>query len=470
MVFSSTLFLFYFLPLFLLVYFATPKIAKNYVSLGFSLFFYAWGAPEFIFFLLGSCLLDFFLVKAVEKNGKRISLVLSLILNVGLLVYFKYANFFVENVNSLSDSFGMGGIEWKKIALPIGVSFFTFQKISYALDVYRKKSPAQGNFANYLLYITLFPQLIAGPIVRYGDVVNQLSNRDESINMKLVGMFRFIIGLAKKVLIANVMGAQVSALYGLGIENLTGGQAWLAAIAFTFQIYFDFSGYSDMAIGLGKMIGFKFPENFNFPYLSRSITEFWQRWHMTLSAWMRDYLYVPLGGNRKGPFRTYLNLFLVFFISGFWHGAAWNFVVWGCFHGVFLVIERLFLKKILDRIPGVLSVLYCFFLVLVGWVFFSTKTIDQSWTLLEKMFSTDMSFATFDLRFKFIFFLIVAVLFSFFAFRKTWLIKANNFQDTLANQRPIVVLGTTICLSFLLILSAAEIVADGFNPFLYYRF
>lgn len=470
MVFSSSLFIFYFLPLFLLAYYISPKKIKNYTALVFSLFFYAWGAPIFIYFLLGSCIVDFFLVKEMHKTNKRIYLWVSLLLNIGLLGYFKYANFFVENFNTISNLFDTGEIPWKSVVLPIGVSFFTFQKISYTLDVYRKKNLPQSNFWNYLLFITLFPQLIAGPIVRYGDIADQLETRNENINNRLDGMFRFIIGLAKKILIANVMAVQVQLIYSSGIDSISSANAWLAALSFTFQIYFDFSGYSDMAIGLGKMIGFKFPENFDFPYKARSITEFWQRWHMTLSTWMRDYLYIPLGGNRKSGTRTYINLFLVFLFSGLWHGAAWNFVIWGTFHGLFLVIERAFLKKWLDRIPKFISIAYCFLIVLIGWVFFSAETVDQGILILKKMFAFDIHLSELQMSHKFIFYFILAILFSFLPFGKTFEEKVNHFQDSFSMQNSVVIVVVSLLLLSLLIICSAEITANGFNPFLYYRF
>ena len=376
----------------------------------------------------------------------------------------------MENVNVVSKYMVNQEIEWMEVALPIGISFFTFQKISYTIDVYRKKNAAQAKFSNYLLFVALFPQLIAGPIIRYGDIASQLTKRDENIDNCINGMFRFIIGLAKKVLIANVMAAQVLLIQSAGIGNISSIGAWTAALAFTFQIYFDFSGYSDMAIGLGKMMGFKFPENFNFPYRSRSITEFWQRWHITLSGWMKDYLYIPLGGNKLGSVRTFTNLFIVFLISGFWHGAAWNFIIWGAFHGFFLIIERAFFKKWLDHIPKIISVFYCFLMVLIGWVFFSTDTLDHSLTLLHKMFSFNASGFPVEFENKFIFFFGVAILFSFFPFGKLFIDKVTRFQDNFSKQKPTVIVGATLVLSLLLILSAAEISAGGFNPFLYYKF
>jgi len=469
MIFSSTLFLCYFLLIFLLAYYLTPTKYKNLIALLFSFGFYAWGAPIFIFFLLGSCIIDFKLINYFEAPRRKYYLVISLILNIGLLAYFKYANFFIENLDWLIG----GGLYWKEVMLPIGISFFTFQKISYSMDVYWKKDKHLTSFTDYLLYITLFPQLIAGPIVRFRDVASQIRNRvnNENYEMRLNGAFRFCVGLSKKVLIANVMADQVNdlhELYQIAPWAIHSSEAWVFAIAYTFQIYFDFSGYSDMAIGLGKMIGFNFPENFNFPYLSRSITEFWQRWHMTLGAWMKDYLYIPLGGNRNGRIRTLINLSLVFLISGLWHGAAWNFIFWGVFHGFLLIIERLFLGKLLKMLP-IINILYTFLLVLIGWVFFSSETMEQALFFIDKMFAFDYAVEVVYEK-KFLFYLIVAVGFSFFAINKKTVDRLNNFQNNYASSNRFVLsTGFIVCL-FLFILSLGEIMGAGYNPFIYYRF
>ncbi|MBL4705511.1 MAG: MBOAT family protein [Flavobacteriales bacterium] len=471
MVFSSTLFLSFFLPIFLLAYYFTPSKYRNWTALFFSLAFYAWGAPVFIFFLVGSCVFDFYLIKGFNSPNRKTYLLFSLLLNIGLLAYFKYANFFVENMDA---ALGGNVMSWESVVLPIGISFFTFQKISYSLDVYWKKNQQLTRFNDYLLFIVLFPQLIAGPIVRFRDIAGQITDRsaNENYTMRINGMFRFIIGLSKKVLIANVLAEyvhEINQVYELTPYAVTSASAWVVAIAYTFQIYFDFPGYSDMAIGLGKMIGFKFPENFNFPYLSRSITEFWQRWHITLGTWMRDYLYIPLGGNQNGKIRTYINLSLVFIISGFWHGAAWNFIIWGAFHGFLLVIERLFLGKVLKKLPGIISVFYTFGMVLFGWVFFSASSLTQSWFYLCKMF--EFNFETdLNLSIKFTFFLILAIGFSFYALNSKFIVKVNSFQDTLAAKKIwVLVIGFLVGI-FLFTLCMSEIMTAGFNPFIYYRF
>ena len=324
MVFSSTLFLFYFLPLFLLVYHVVPKYLKNWVIFFFSILFYTWGAPVFVFILLGTSLLDFLMVRTIhrsqEARKRKILLIISLTINLGLLAYFKYSNFFIENANTLLESFGLKEVSWTKVIMPIGISFFTFESITYTVDVYRRKHAPLSNMKDYLLYLLAFPKLIAGPIVRFQEIADEVIERKENIDEKLIGFYRFSIGLAKKVLVANVMAEQAEVVFNSDFHQLSAYTAWVGILAYTMQIYFDFSGYSDMAIGLGKIMGFHFPENFNSPYSSRSITEFWRRWHMTLGNFMRDYLYIPLGGNKKGTIGTYVAIIVIFifliFITG----------------------------------------------------------------------------------------------------------------------------------------------------------
>ncbi|HBX52358.1 MAG: sugar acetyltransferase [Bacteroidetes bacterium RIFOXYA12_FULL_35_11] len=473
MVFSSSLFLLYFLPFVLLVYFLTDKKYRNYVALAASIFFYAWGAPIFIFVVLGSIIADFYLVQWMynsEGKLKRIYLVLSVVLNLGLLAYFKYANFFVDNLNVLLNHTGVGSISFAKIALPVGISFFTFQKFTYSIDVFRGKHPPLTKVTDLCLYILFFPQLIAGPIVRYGEIAEQLVNRDkhDTIDYKLTGFFRFIIGLSKKVLIANVLGAEADKIFALSGADLTTSLAWVGILAYAFQIYFDFSGYSDMAIGMAKMMGFVFPENFNNPYISQSITEFWKRWHMTLGRWMRDYLYIPLGGSKVSVKRMYFNLWLVFAVSGLWHGAAWNFVVWGIFHGVFLIMDRLFLLKIFDKIGKYPSIAITFLITLVGWVLFRAESMTQAVTYVKKMFSFDFRPTEIYFDTRFITILIIAAFFSF--------IRATKFGEKLENavfwnnytmKRYYTM---TVLSALLLIICIGSITSMGFNPFIYFRF
>lgn len=348
MVFSSLLFLFYFLPAVLVVYFIVPRKAKNIVLLIFSLFFYAWGEPVYILLMMFSICMDFFLglwLERVRQNRERAKkvLVLAVVLNVALLAFFKYADFFVDNLNAVT---GLA-IPSLNIPLPIGISFYTFQAMSYLIDLYRGDVPVQRSIVAFGTYVSLFPQLIAGPIVRMRTVVGELADRRESFDDFSIGVKRFVAGLGKKVLIANTLGevwSQVSAMEPDGLPVLT---AWIGVLAYTFQIYFDFSGYSDMAIGLGRMFGFHFLENFDYPYISKSITEFWRRWHISLSSWFKEYVYIPLGGNRKGLSKQIRNILIVWLLTGFWHGASWNFVVWGLYFGVLLILEKLFLLRLL---------------------------------------------------------------------------------------------------------------------------
>ena len=392
MVFSSTIFLIYFLPFFLITYWLTPQRFRNITALFWSVLFYACGAPKFIFVLFCSIVVDFFLAKKIYQSEiflKKKYLLISMVLNVGLLLYFKYSNFFIENANVLLENLGLTGVHWTNLALPIGISFFTFQKISYIVDIFRGKNTPLKKISDLALYIILFPQLIAGPIVRYSEIKDQLQNRiaNENIDNRLNGFFRFSIGLAKKMLIANQMSILADTIFNIPAGILTMGQAWLGSLAYAFQIYFDFSGYSDMAIGLGLMMGFRFPENFNAPYISQSISEFWRRWHITLSNWMRDYLYIPIGGNRvKSKVRLYFNLWVVFLISGFWHGAAWTFIAWGIFHGAFLILDRLFLLRFYKMIGKPLSIIITFIITLVGWVIFRAETFPQAMSYIVTMF------------------------------------------------------------------------------------
>ncbi len=381
MIFSSTLFLFLFLPATLLIYYLIPAKyvnARNYELLAMSLIFYAWGEPKNIILMFFSIFLNYIFglllrIFDEKKGARKAVLIVSVIFNLGMLFFFKYFGFFTGN------RFGT-------IALPIGISFFTFQIMSYTIDVYRRNVPAQTNVAKLGLYISLFPQLIAGPIVRYIDVANELNDRTCTLDATFRGVVRFSMGLAKKVVISNTVALLADTIFALDPKNMTAATAWLGALAYMLQIYFDFSGYSDMAIGIGDMLGFHFPENFDYPYISSTVQEFWRRWHMTLSTWFRDYLYIPLGGNRKGKIRTYINLLIVFACTGFWHGASFNFLIWGLYHGLFLVIERLGFKKVLEKLPKFLGRIYTLLVVIVGWVFFRADTLTAAVKYLGAMF------------------------------------------------------------------------------------
>jgi len=473
MVFSSILFLFCFLPIFLVTYHAVGEKLKNVVLLLFSLVFYAWGAPKFVFLLLISLTLNFFIVQKMDRNkaNKKLLLICSLIINVGLLGYFKYANFFVENFNAVLSAFDVRNMEWANIALPIGISFFSFQSMTYTVDVYRGVHKPLNKLSDYLLYILMFPQLIAGPIVRFNTVAEDIIDRkkSETINNKLFGVSLFVIGLSKKVLIANVLGEYVDNTFSSSLAEMNSGVLWLTIIAYSFQIYFDFSGYSDMAIGLGRILGFKFPENFNNPYISQNITEFWRRWHITLGEWMKDYLYIPLGGSRvKSKTRLYLNLIIVFLISGFWHGASWNFIVWGAWHGLFLILDRLFLIRLLNGAGRYVRIAITYLIVIVGWVFFRSETMSESFVFLEGMFSFNsmLQVGTEDVEFNVI--MIVAAVLSFSSISSV----GQKIQTVLYSEResiPAYLIQLVLAMVFV-ILCASCVTASGFNPFIYFRF
>ncbi len=481
MVFSSIVFLLYFLPIFLVSYYLIDKKYKNILILLFSIFFYSWGAPKFIFVILGTTFLDFHLVKWMSntKNqlNRRLMLTLSVSLNFGLLFYFKYSNFFIENLNTLLSAFGTGHIQWAKLILPIGISFYTFETITYVVDVYRRVHKPLDNFWDYQLYIILFPKLIAGPIIRYHDLADQITDRshNETLDNRLTGFYRFALGLAKKILIANQMGAQADAIFAFDYAQLDSLTAWVGILAYTFQIYFDFSGYSDMAIGIAKMIGFKFPENFDNPYTSRSITEFWRRWHITLGAWMRNYLYIPLGGNKVSKNRLYFNLWLVFLASGLWHGASWSFVLWGAYHGLFLVLERSFLLKFLNKIGKFASTALTFFIVIIGWVFFRIEHIKDAFAFLKRMFAFDFNRehlnvynVGFSLDSEFYFYFVIAIIFAFFTYFKIGQkIQSSVYFNEYNLKKHISVSFITVVL---LSLCLATLSATGFNPFIYFRF
>ena len=474
MVFSSSLFLLYFLPIFLVIYYVINKKYKNIFTLLASILFYSWGAPDFIFIVLGSIVIDFYIVKYLDnapRRKKRFLLSLSVILNIGLLAYFKYANFFIENVNAVFESFGTTPVKWTYVVLPIGISFFTFQKLTYSVDVYRKVHSPLKKVTDYAMYILMFPQLIAGPIVRFNEIADRIENREkyETVDNRLLGFFRFIIGLAKKVLIANVMGEQVDRIFAMSPETLSTPLAWIGIIAYAFQIYYDFAGYSDMAIGIGKMMGFKFPENFNNPYISRSISEFWRRWHITLSRFMKDYLYIPLGGNRVDTQRRlFFNLAFVFIISGLWHGAAWTFIFWGAFHGVFLILDRLFLIKFLNKIGKYPSIIFTFIVTLIGWVLFRSPDMSFAGSYIAKMFEFDFANIAFNCDRKFYTIFILATIFAFFAVIngiEDWQMRIFTKNRSFASY-----LGMTILALLLLIICIGSITSSGFNPFIYFRF
>ncbi len=474
MLFSSSFFLAYFLPVFFTVYFLIPEGLKNYYIVLASIYFYAWGAPQFVFILLGTIVFNFIfahLIVRTEGRKKKMLLIFSVLVNVGLLLFFKYANFFVDNVNALAEAMGMHAHSFMRIALPIGISFFTFHQLSFIIDVYRGVKPPMKKITDYALYILIFPQLIAGPIIRYNEIADQIEGRNKKFDVDdvLAGFLRFAIGLAKKVLIANILGKEADRIFALPPDQLDTMLSWLGAITYTFQIYFDFSGYSDMAIGLAKMMGFTFPENFNHPYIAQSITDFWRRWHISLSRWMRDYLYIPLGGNKVSNARLYFNLWVVFLISGFWHGAEWTFIAWGAYHGFFLAIERLFLLKITSRIGTFFRIIFTFFIVVLGWVLFRAENITQAFVFFKKMFSFS-ALAPHFLSSHLSTILIAAIVLSFLPLfsekikQRGEKIPATVYAGVGKTFLRVVIIAACIALCL------GEITSSSFNPFIYFKF
>ncbi|MFT6245712.1 MAG: alginate O-acetyltransferase complex protein AlgI [Salibacteraceae bacterium] len=468
--------MFVFLPVVLLFIGVLHKRFHNAILLLASLYFYAWGSVSHTSILVVSILLNYLfgrLIASGESKQRAVRLGIAITVNLGMLAYFKYANFFLDNFNGIRSVFGHSIIEFKEIILPIGVSFFTFQAISYLVDVYRKTSPVQKNFLDLALYISLFPQLVAGPIVRYNDVVDQLKNRVLSMSKAAQGVHRFIIGFAKKILIANYVGNLADMIFGQNIDDISTGAAWLGITCYTLQIYFDFSGYSDMAIGLGKIFGFDFMENFNLPYIADSIRDFWRRWHISLSTWFRDYLYIPLGGNRKGELLTLRNLMLVFLLTGFWHGASWTFVIWGVYHGVFLLVERLGFDKILNFVYKPIRIAYTLLIVMIGWVLFRSETLEAGKAFIGKMFflgeQNDLKIYAMEfLNNKAVFVLLVAT-FLAFGFGR-WIV--DKLKATMNSG------GSAVALHFvksivafsLLLLSILYLAGNTYNPFIYFRF
>ncbi|WP_107038124.1 MBOAT family O-acyltransferase [Brumimicrobium mesophilum] len=473
MLFNSIVFLFAFLPVLLLLYYLTPNKYRNYTLLVFSLIFYAWGGVSYSLILIGSILINYLFVKQIEKNNslKKNWLIIGLIVNILIIVFFKYLDFLINNINVIGSTFSTGfdAIPYQNIILPLGISFFTFQQMSLIWDVYRNENTQKTSLSNVALYISLFPQLIAGPIVRYNDIVEQIQVRVSSISLFRSGVQRFVLGLFKKVVIANTCGELADSIFNHSFELLDTPTAWLGIIAYSLQIYFDFSGYSDMAIGLGRMFGFKILENFNFPYISKSIQEFWRRWHISLSTWFRDYVYIPLGGNRNGTYKTYFNLTLVFLLTGIWHGATWSFVIWGLFHGFFLIMERIGLKKILDKLPKGIQWFYAIIVVMIGWVLFRIEIFSEAIIYIVKLFSFEnigSSKVISHLNNERLAVLVLALLSSSLFF-----VKIKEFFDRRNITQSI---GTQIMLDIgivlMLLLCIFYINSGSYSPFIYFRF
>ncbi len=458
MVFSSILFIFRFLPLALGIYYLTPKKYKNFILLILSLIFYSWGEAKYFVIMISSIIVDYFVSRGIEKYQEKKSikiglLCISICFNLGMLFFFKYFNFFIDNINSI---LGLT-LNHVKITLPLGISFYTFQTMSYTIDVFRGKVSAEKNIISFGAFVCLFPQLIAGPIVKYTDINKELKERKMNANQIEDGIELFILGLGRKVLIANNIGMLWTEVEGLGFSNISSILAWLGVIAFAFQIYFDFSGYSLMAIGLGKMLGFNFPQNFNNPYISRSITEFWRRWHITLGSWFREYVYIPLGGNRVNKGRLVFNLFIVWFLTGFWHGASYNFIMWGIYFFILIGIEKLGLLKFLEN-HKIFSHIYSIFFILIGWALFAVTDLSQLKILFERLFNMNGGIDWIYYIRNYGVTLIVATLFSTpiieIAYRRVIKSKLIN----------------TLILMGIFVISIAYLVDATYNPFLYFRF
>jgi alginate O-acetyltransferase complex protein AlgI len=485
MVFNSSIFLLYFLPASLIVYYLLDKRFRNIFLLLLSIFFYSWGAPKFVFVIIVSVLADFLVIRKMASSEGSLRKFLfwsSVILNLGILLYFKYMNFFYDQFAFVLKAIGSKPGTWTQMIMPLGISFITFQKLAYTFDVKKNVSPPFRKIQDYALYIFMFPQLLSGPILRPGQISGQITNRveNETTDIRLTGFYRFMIGLAKKVLIADVLAVYVNQVFSLGPMQLSSGLAWMGAFAYTFQVYFDFSGYTDMALGLGLLLGFRLPENFNNPYISGSITEFWKRWHMTLSSWLRDYLFLPLAysTSRALPKEKYLNLrtdkviYLIatsvtFLLCGFWHGAAWTFILWGAYQGVFLIFDRLFLLKFFKKTGKIPARIITFFIIVIGWVLFRSESLDYFHFYIRRMFSFVTAKSDVWLDPKFWTMLCIAIIFSFWG-KFTGI---ENWQKKLFTKPGnIELIIFTILAILLFILCEATISSSGFSPFIYFRF
>ncbi|WP_294403144.1 MBOAT family protein [uncultured Clostridium sp.] len=466
MIFSSLLFMYIFLPVVLGIYYFSPRKLRNFVLLAISLVFYGWGEPIYIFLMIISIIVGFTGARLIDKyrDNKDLStciFITVLVLNIGTLFFFKYYGFLIEIINSVFNS----SLRIRTLPLPLGISFYTFQIISYVVDVYKRDTAVQKNIISFGAYVSMFPQLVAGPIVQYTTIEKQLNSREENLNQFGEGVERFVLGLGKKVIIANNVGAVWNTVKPLVSSDISVLTSWIGIIAFTLQIYFDFSGYSDMAIGLGKMFGFDFMENFKYPYISKSVTEFWRRWHISLGAWFRDYIYIPLGGNRCSKIANIRNIFVVWFVTGLWHGASWNFIVWGLFFGFIIFIEKMGLLKVLDKLPSFLCNIYTMFFVVISWVFFDTDTLKDSMVYIGNMFGLNNNIAYDNMACYLLdtnkVFLIIAIVCS------TPLIKhlIGHLKKSLIGKIVLIVLYIGI-----IIVSTSLLVGESYNPFLYFRF
>lgn len=501
MVFSSLTFLYYFLPIVLVVYVLLPNRinvplkkdkaltipARNLLILLTGFFFYAWGEPFYVVIMLLSTLIDYTAGRFMHKYDsnqkiRTVCLIVSVCMNIGLLAVFKYSDFIFDTVNSIfgsditnpviivnkwiNDNIYDFGLSENRVALPIGISFYTFQSMSYTIDLYMRNIKVQKSFVGFTSYVTLFPQIVAGPIVRYEDVAAEIEERTVNINKISEGIGTFVKGLAKKVLLANNIGIIWTQIKAMDYTSMSAATAWIGILAFTFQIYFDFSGYSDMAVGLGKMLGFNFPKNFDHPYLSKSISEFWRRWHITLGTWFREYVYIPLGGNRKGLPKTLRNLLITWMLTGLWHGASWNFVLWGLYFGVLIIIERLGWGKILEKLPKAVSMLYTFLLVVFGWVLFDIDTLGDAGRFIGAMFGAGGSFADSTSSYMFFTNIVIFILCAFAStdlFARLKIFARRHYKKVCEYSYPVIIAAT-------LLLCTSYLVNATYNPFLYFRF
>ncbi|NLK71330.1 MAG: MBOAT family protein [Clostridiales bacterium] len=469
MVFSSLAFLYLFLPIVLSLYFISGKRMKNIILFVSGLVFYAWGEPVYVLIMILSTVIDYTAGRIMHKYDDKpkirtLVLLVSVCMNLGLLSIFKYSSFFIQNVNNI---FGTSFND-PQLPLPIGISFYTFQSMSYTIDLYMRNIKVQKNIINFTTYVTLFPQIVAGPIVRYADVEEEIDGRKVSVDMVGYGAGIFLKGLAKKVLLANNIGMLWTEVKAMDYSEISAFTAWLGILAFAFQIYFDFSGYSDMAVGLGKILGFNFPENFDYPYMSKSVSEFWRRWHITLGTWFRLYVYYPLGGNRKGLPRTIINLAIVWTLTGLWHGASWNFVLWGMYFGVLIIIEKLFLGDILKKIPPAISTIYTFLAVLFGWVLFDTNTLTDAARYLKAMFGgTGIGIDSLSLyQLSSYFIIMIICIFASTDLFKTFVNGIKEYKITFRAYK----ISLPIIQVVIMLLCTAYLVDSTYNPFLYFRF
>ena len=462
MVFSSLIFLWLFLPIVLGTYFLAQDKYRNALLLCASLFFYAWGEPIYVLVMIFSIIINYVCglkIKTDDEKSNKMVLVLGIVLNLGLLGFFKYAGFLIDNINYITG----WHIAYRQLPLPIGISFYTFQSLSYLVDIYRGICQPQRNIVKMGLFISFFPQLIAGPILKYYNIAQQIDHRQVTFEKFNDGAVRFLLGLGKKVIIANIMAKTADEIFAMDLATMSTPEAWTGIIAYTFQIYFDFSGYSDMAIGLGKMFGFQINENFNYPYIASSIKDFWRRWHISLSTWFKEYLYIPLGGNREGKLKTYRNLLIVFFMTGLWHGASWNFVVWGMWHGLFIVLEKILpIEKFLRWRP--IQTIYTMMIVICGWVFFRADTLEQAVAYLHRMFVPYGDIMAFRWSREFQIVLVLAIIFCGLG-----AIICRGLLGERIKQKITVILKPLFCWA-VAYLSIIMLASNTYNPFIYFRF